>query len=311
MVPMEQKLLNLLSNNDVTFYIPPYQRNYEWSEEQCSVFFDDIVKTQDMNAAAVLAEHFLGTVTYFQTETVFGQPNKLVLIDGQQRITTTMLFLVAVRDSIEDRKMQKYIDTKYLRNDSVDGDFEYKIKLKQVETDWGAYRKIILKEALSGREKTSRVYSNYAFFAARLQAYEDDGGQIESLINNGLGKFSVITIELQPDKNPWENPQEIFESMNSLGKQLSLADLVRNYLLLGLDADMQDKYYRKYWLPIEQILPGQISSYIRDYMQWKTGESCKQAKESNYKELYARFKEEISQNVESKTILEPELFMAV
>ena len=96
---------------------------------------------------------------------------------------------------------------------------------------------------------------------------QNNGYDLSSLIESGLDKFSVITIQLQPDKNPWENPQEIFESMNSLGKPLSLADLVRNYLLLGLDADTQSFLYNQYWLHIEKVIPGKVSMFIRDYMQ--------------------------------------------
>ena len=97
MIPLERKLLDVLSNNDVTFFIPPYQRNYEWTEEQCSVFWDDIKKTALLNDIGQKSEHFFGTITFFKTQTPFGQPDKLVLIDGQQRITTTMLFLIANR----------------------------------------------------------------------------------------------------------------------------------------------------------------------------------------------------------------------
>jgi len=141
MVPKEMKLLNMLSNNDVTFFIPPYQRNYEWTDEQCEVFFDDIVKTHDRNVQGHASEHFFGSITFFQTETAFGQPDQLVLIDGQQRITTTMLFLVALRDILQDVKLKNYIDAKYLRNNNVSSDNdEYKIKLKQVETDWAVYK---------------------------------------------------------------------------------------------------------------------------------------------------------------------------
>ncbi|MCD7768697.1 MAG: DUF262 domain-containing HNH endonuclease family protein [Oscillospiraceae bacterium] len=291
---MEQKLLDLLSNKKVTFYIPPYQRNYEWTNDQCEIFFEDVVKTRDKNVSGSLAEHFFGTITYFQTETAFNQPNKLILIDGQQRITTTMLFLVALRDLLEDQGLKDTIDSDYLKNERATGDSEYKIKLKQVETDWSAYRNIILGENLSDSEKTSRVFCNYSLFKTWLLAYRSKGNDLESLIDKGINKFSVITIELQPDRNSWENPQEIFESMNSLGKPLSLADLVRNYLLLGLNADRQEKYYQKYWLHIEKILPGQTSNYIRDYMQWRAEAPFKQATETNYKELYALFK---SQNL--------------
>ena len=290
MVPQETKLLSTLSNNDVTFFIPPYQRNYEWTEEQCEVFLDDVIKTHDSNTSGVITEHFFGTITYFQTDTVFGQPNKLVLIDGQQRITTTMLFLVALRDILGDASIGQFIDYKYLKNNNVAGDSEYKVKLKQVETDWDAYKNIILRRELSDNDRHTAVYRNYMYFFNRLSEFQSDGYDLSALIEKGLSKFSVITIELQPEKNPWENPQEIFESMNSLGKPLSLADLVRNYLLLGLNADTQTYLYDQYWLHIERVLPGKVSSFIRDYMQAHEGRSYYKASESHYKDLYGEFK---------------------
>ena len=290
MIPQESKLLSMLSNNDVTFFIPPYQRNYEWSDEQCKVFLDDVIKTYEKNSIGKTAEHFFGSITYFQTDTPFGQPNKLVLIDGQQRITTTMLFLIALRDILIDDNMRKFIDSKYLKNNNISNESEYKIKLKQVETDWVAYKKIVLSEELTDKEKGSAVFSNYKFFYNKLLAKQNEGLELNALVEKGLNCFSVITIELQPKKNEWENPQEIFESMNSLGKPLSLADLVRNYLLLGLDADTQNDYYKRYWLNIESLLPGQVSNFIRDYMQGREGRSFLQAKETNYKKLYSLFK---------------------
>ncbi len=290
MIPQEQKLLSMLSNNDVTFFIPPYQRNYEWTEDQCKVFLDDVIKTYDSNKSGVKAEHFFGSITFFQTEAAFGQPNKLVLIDGQQRVTTTMLFLVALRDIITDTGIVSYIDKKYLRNENVADDTEYKIKLKQVETDWEAYKNIILGDELTEKEKNSAVYRNYKYFTTRFVELQNNGYDLGTLIEIGLDKFSVITIQLQPDKNPWENPQEIFESMNSLGKPLSLADLVRNFLLLGLDADTQSFLYNQYWLHIEKVIPGKVSMFIRDYMQAHEVHPYLRATESNYKELYRVFK---------------------
>ena len=290
MTPQETLLLKLLSNNDVTFFIPPYQRNYEWTDEQCSVFLEDIIKTYELNNAGKATQHFFGSITYFQTEAVFGQPNKLVLIDGQQRITTTMLFLVALRNVIKDTGLKIFIDTKYLRNDSVTGDSEYKVKLKQVETDWPAYKNIVLSEELGEKEKNSVVYRNYRYFLNKLTDLQKQGYDIGALVEKGLNKFSVITIELQPEKNEWENPQEIFESMNSLGKPLSLADLVRNHLLLGLDADTQSFLYEQYWLRIETTIPGQVSNFIRDFMQAHEHRPYKKATDTNHKELYSLFK---------------------
>ncbi|WP_022762189.1 DUF262 domain-containing protein [Butyrivibrio sp. AD3002] len=304
MVPQESKLLSLLSNNDVTFFIPPYQRNYEWTDEQCKVFLADVMKTYESNSRGITAEHFFGSITFFQTESTFGQPDKLVLIDGQQRITTTMLFLVALRDILDNNDMSNYVDSKYLKNNNVAGDSEYKIKLKQVETDWVAYKKIILEEEMTTREKNSAVYRNYQYFKNILKKYKEDGVNLSDIIDRGLNKFSVITIELQPDKNAWENPQEIFESMNSLGKPLSLADLVRNYLLLGLDADTQSMLYSKYWLNIENRIPGLVSNFIRDFMQAHEKRAYHKASENNYKELYSIFKSIFSKQDTRELLLE-------
>ena len=290
MIPQEIKLLQMLSNHKVTFFIPPYQRNYEWTDEQCQVFLEDVRKTYEANIAGKPSEHFFGSITYFQTQAAFGQPNKLVLIDGQQRITTTMLFLVALRDILGNEGLGQFIDSQYLKNNAVAGDTEYKVKLKQVETDWVAYKNIILSEELNATEKNSAVYRNYKYFYNKLSDYKDNGVDLAALIEKGLDKFSVITIELQPEKNAWENPQEIFESMNSLGKPLSLADLVRNYLLLGLSADMQEFLYTQYWMHIEKMIPGQVSSFIRDYMQAHEGKPFSKATEGNFKELYGLFK---------------------
>ncbi len=302
MKPNEAKLLQLLSNNNVTFFIPPYQRNYEWTDEQCKVFLDDVIKTCELNLQGKNVEHFFGTVTYFQNEAIFGQPNRIVLIDGQQRITTTMLFLVALRDSLTDGGSKEFIDSRYLKNNNVHGDSEYKIKLKQVETDWGAYRSIILSDPVGDTEKNAAVYRNYKYFISKLKEYEENGGNLGTLVEKGLNKFSVITVELEPGKNEWENPQEIFESMNSLGKPLSLSDLVRNYLLLGLNPDTQDFLYSQYWMKIEKTIPGKVSGFIRDYMQAHEMRSLLKASEANYKELYSIFKS-IFAECDSQTLL--------
>ncbi len=285
----EQHLIEVLSNYDVTFYIPPYQRNYEWEKAQCEVFFKDIVKTMRQNKAGIKSEHFFGTIVYVRKDTPFGLPDILILTDGQQRITTTMLFLVAMRDVSENETLQQYIDNKLLKNNNSESESEYKIKLKQVETDWEAYKNIILKLPLSSENKNSAVFRNYHYFMTELNKIKNDIN-LEDLISDSLNKFSVVTIELQPDKNPWENPQEVFESMNSLGKPLSLADLVRNYLLLGKDTDDQEKLYNNYWLFIEKKIKDHISDFIRDYMQFIASKNYKKATPNNYKELYVDFK---------------------
>lgn len=112
-------LLNLLSNKNVTFYIPPYQRNYEWTEEECDVFFEDIQKTALKNLNDEQMEHFFSLFTYFESNHIYGQPSRLALIDGQQRLTTTMLFLAAARDLISDTGKKSKINSHYLKNEAV------------------------------------------------------------------------------------------------------------------------------------------------------------------------------------------------
>ncbi len=286
---LDNQILKLLSNNDVTFFIPPYQRNYEWQEEMCEVLYSDIERVANNGNI----QHFFGTVIYYAESTILGQPDKYILVDGQQRLTTTMLFLIAARDLLTDNQFKEAIDFKYLKNNNVSGDAEYKIKLKQVESDWQAYRKIILGEHLDNNDKKSNVFNNYKFFKNKLEKLEQN--KLRNLVEKGLINFNIVTIQLEPERNPWEKPQEIFESMNSLGKPLSLADLVRNYLLLGKSSAQQNNLYHNYWLKIEQNLNGNnkdfsVSSFIRDYMQLIDVSSYKKATETNHKELYRDFK---------------------
>ena len=293
---LDNQILKLLSNNDVTFFIPPYQRNYEWGEEMCEILYKDIEKVALSNIVAYNnnTQHFFGTVIYYAETTILGQPDKYILVDGQQRLTTTMLFLIAARDCAIDDLLKNAIDSKYLKNNNVSGDVEFKIKLKQVETDWNAYKNIILSGHLDDNDKKSTVYKNYKFFKTKLEKIEQN--KIRDLIEKGLVNFNIVTIQLEPEKNSWEKPQEIFESMNSLGKPLSLADLVRNYLLLGKSSVQQNNLYHNFWLKIEQNLSGDnnafsVSAFIRDYMQLIDVASYKKATDTNHKELYRDFKD--------------------
>lgn len=299
----DSRLLNLLSNNDVTFFIPPYQRNYEWSEPQCQVFLDDIANTCTKNICGQThVEHFFGAITYFQTPSAFGEPDRLILVDGQQRITTTMLFLAALRDLLKEKEARDLIDKRYLINPTGKDEGAFTVKLKQVESDWPTYKKLILGRPVSEPEKGTAVYQNYDYFKKELWRRckpADEKGEAAALdlVKFGLSMFRVVTIELEPMRNCWENPQEIFESMNSLGKPLSFADLVRNYLLLGLDPDTQTDYYDQYWMTLERELPGQVSNFIRDYMQMRECRPLPKATDGNAKQLYRAFKEIFSEEV--------------
>lgn len=284
-----KNLLEALSNNAATFFIPPYQRNYEWKEETCAVFFEDVLKVATMNQSGIRAEHFFGSIVYVVEESGFGIPARYVLTDGQQRITTTMLLLIALRDGINDEQYRETIQKSYLQNERASDDSEFKIKLKQVETDWEAYKLLALQKEVPEELQNSAVYQNYLFFARKIRLLAQDDRK--NLLEEGLAKFQIIAIQLEPQRNTWENPQEIFESMNSLGQPLSLADLVRNFLLMGMTSDLQSTLYDEYWLKLEKKLPGRLSEFVRDWMQADLHKFVKVAKENNYKELYAQFKQ--------------------
>ena len=153
-------LLSSLSNNDVTFFIPPYQRNYEWSESTCQVFLNDVSRVAKSNSENTYAEHFFGSIVYVVEDAGFGIPDRYILTDGQQRITTTMLFLMALRDSVSDQDFKSSIQKKYLENERSKEDSEFKVKLKQVETDWEAYRLLALKLEVPEGLKYSSVFKN-------------------------------------------------------------------------------------------------------------------------------------------------------
>ena len=282
-------LLNSLSSKDLTFFIPPYQRNYEWSTSTCKVFLSDIQKVANQNRAGIRAEHFFGSVVYVIEEAGFGSPSRYILTDGQQRITTSMLFLMGLRDTITDEHLRETIQKNYLENERSGEQTDYKIKLKQVETDLEAYKLLALGQKIPQELKNSAVFQNYEFFRRSLISIPEE--ERRDLLEKGLAKFSIIAIQLEPDRNPWENPQEIFESMNSLGKPLSLADLVRNFLLMGKSSEAQTQLYNQYWLSLEKRLPGRLSEFIRDLMQADQHKSYKVARETNFKELYGLFKE--------------------
>lgn len=303
-------LLKFLSNEQAMFVIPPYQRNYEWELEQCSAFFENIMETAKKNLQQEVTEHFVGTIVYTANPSIEQKGvEKYIIIDGQQRITTSMLFLAAIRDVIETEEYKKKIDSVYLKNDAqIDNKNDYKIKLKQVEADWESYRRIMLGLQLTKEHEQSAVFRNYSYFVRKIRELKKEGFPLKEMFQKGLGKFNVVLVELEPEKKHWENPQEIFETMNSLGKPLSLADLIRNYLLLGKETTVQEYLYKTYWVAIEKRLPNELSNFMRDFMQLVAQRSFKKANEKNNKELYAEFKVRFSKEDSQETIKELEKY---
>ena len=266
------RLLEFLGTTKKTFNIPVYQRNYDWKEEHCIQLFKDIENIVKHNYSI---EHFLGTVVYVVS---YVQPNfqELVLIDGQQRVTSITLLLKAIHDAIDDQDLKEDIYETYLINKRAPE--ELRIKLKPIETDAVPYEQVIHGEI---SKEDSNLVKNYRLFQRLLQESDFSAQQIY----DALGYIQLVYIQLEKDKAS-ENPQMIFESLNSTGLNLKQADLIRNFLLMNHGYDEQTHLYKHYWMKIESYLTNDdISDFVRDYLTMKNGTICKKDK------VYEKFKE--------------------
>lgn len=258
-----------------TFYIPVYQRNYDWKRMQCITLFRDIESiATDQNRN----NHFLGTIVYVEGEST-ANFRQFIVIDGQQRLTSIMLLLKAIVDSTVIEELKVEIKESYLTNRF--GPEEFRIKLKPMKSDSYNFQKL-LNDRIDDMEE-SQISLNYHLF---MDLIKESHLSPEELYQ-GIQKLEIVYIELTKEK---ENPQLIFESLNSTGLDLTQADLIRNYLLMGQEYECQDKLYNHYWVKLEKLLPdAMISDYIRDYLTLKTGIiPNKDRVYSNFKEYYQR-----------------------
>lgn len=284
------KLLALLKENKSIFNIPVYQRNYEWNKDQVEQFFRDIegIIRDDYNNG-----HFLGTIVFVSNEKQELMMERII-IDGQQRITTTVLLLKAIHDSLdesdnEEKNLKEEIYETYIINKYVDE--KYKLKLKPVEEDMKAYVDLI---ESNQTDEDSKIYTNYKLLMDLISNSDYNVQQIYK----ALSYVQIVYISL--DKNSGaENPQLIFESLNSTGLSLTEADLIRNFILMGLEYDDQVELYRKYWINIEKFLTNaRISEFVRDYLTMKIGYV------PNRNKVYVTFKKYyFKNNYNSKDIL--------
>lgn len=291
-------VLDFLSENEVMFCIPVFQRNYEWGNNECTKFFLDIVQTaKKAELKQDYTQHFFGVVYYTFDEQAysFGDIKQYMLIDGQQRLTTVLLFLAAARDTISNSKLKQYINNKYLNISSCNQSYSTKIKLKQAPCDNTVYAKIIHSQQLTKQEQSSLIYKNYLYFCKQLKLRQD----IDSLLSNGLQNFYIGTAQLVDG----ENPQEIFESLNSTGKGLDLSALILNHLLLPIPPEKQESLYAQCWMPIENRLHSEINKFFRDTMQMDIAHLLPPDTPSNYKKLFAQFETQYNGKDVSKLLL--------
>ena len=275
------KLLEFIGNGKKTFNIPVYQRNYDWKEEQCRKLFEDI---QNIVKSDYEIEHFLGTVVFVSSKSEMNF-NEYVLIDGQQRITSIMLLLKVLHEKVTDENDKEEIWEEYLINKRVPEE-NLRIRLKPVESDGMPYKKLIEENDVS---LTSNVCKNYRLFEKLIQ----ESNYSAEEIYKALGKIELVYIQLEKGKKS-ENPQMIFESLNSTGLSLTQGDLIRNYLLMNHEYEKQKMLYKNFWLEIEKRITNEkISDFVRDYLTMKNGSI------SNKDKVYDDFKKYIKQNNEN------------
>jgi len=252
-------ITNFLSQNGQQYKIPVYQRNYEWSKEQCKKLFEDIVQAANRNQL-----HFTGSIVFQPMAPIKGINNSIV-IDGQQRLTTIYILIKALVDSAL-TDAEKAMPMAALFNIDQFNQFNLddttKVKLKPAK-DNNDQLLNLLYDKHDAIEKNCEIYRNYTYFCELIKEQQNSGVTVSD-IYRGIGLLTVAVIQL--DGN--DKAQEIFERINSTGIPLSLADKIRNHVLMT-DID-QDRLYEEYWLKIEKLLPKeQLSAFFLDYLNIK------------------------------------------
>jgi uncharacterized protein with ParB-like and HNH nuclease domain/predicted transport protein len=265
----EAKFINFLRNSP-QFVIPIYQRTYSWTEKECRQLWSDIVRTGSNDE---ISAHFVGSVVYIEQGLyqVSSQP-QLLVIDGQQRLTTVSLILAALALAVGDgepfdgfsaRKIRNW----YLVNPEEDGDRHFKLMLSQTDRE---SLLALLKGLEQPQDSSIRIRENFELFTKLIDSSKDDLASV----CKGIAKLMLVDIALTREQ---DNPQLIFESMNSTGKELSQADLIRNFILMGLDPEDQTYLYEKYWRPMEndfgqKAYQDHFDAFMRHYLTVKTGD---------------------------------------
>lgn len=257
-------LLTLLDGKK-QFKIPIYQRTYSWQIKQCQQLFEDIIRVGNESDKV---SHFIGSIVYFRPgNSPVTSIAEFLVIDSQQRLTTVSLLLLSLvhflkehEDLVlEDESWEEIIEA-YLINKRRKDDSKYKLLLTR--RDKSTLTRLIDEIDIEGKY-SSRILENYQFFKGKLHA-----DNIQA-IYHGIKKLIIVDVALERDK---DNPQLIFESLNSTGLDLSQADLIRNYILMAQPLDLQNTLYEKYWYPMEQSFGEKITSltsFIRDYLTMK------------------------------------------
>ncbi|WQX01354.1 DUF262 and DUF1524 domain-containing protein [Helicobacter pylori] len=253
------KLLDFIGKSqEKQFVIPIYQRLYSWGKEQCKQLWDDIIKiggNDKMNG------HFIGSILYVLDGNTPSSP--LLIIDGQQRLTTITLLLIALRNHSSDEIKRKEIES-YLINSNKDGDKKFRLILS--ESDKDTLLSLIDKNKRKPSEPSLKIVENFELFEKWIRKNTD---KLETIFK-GLEKLMIVWIALKKGK---DDPQLIFESMNSKGIELTQADLIRNYIIMETEIEKQEDFYNQYWRAMEEDFKQNetlFNQFVRHYLTIKT-----------------------------------------
>jgi len=291
----EANLLVFLKKSS-QFIIPIYQRTYSWTERECSQLWDDILRT---GISEKINTHFMGSIVYVeQGLSQVSVQSPLLVIDGQERLTTISILLEAlarrigeeeIMDGFSARKIRNY----YLQNAEETGERAFKLILTQTDKD---SLLALIQNRPFPSEQSIRITKAFEFYEKCIAGF---GNDLLPLCK-GISKLTIVDIALTRDQ---DNPQLIFESMNSTGKELSQADLIRNYILMGLEPKQQTKLYEDHWRPMEKEF-GQLAygdkfdSFMRHYLTVKTEDIPKIGEVYEEFKKYTQLKEVADSGVE-------------
>ncbi|GHR65057.1 hypothetical protein JP0103_13020 [Helicobacter pylori] len=274
-------LLKFIKDNQKNqLVIPIYQRVYSWEKKQCKELLDDIVKAGGSNQ---IKGHFIGSILYV-LDGITHSDNILLIVDGQQRLTTITLLLTALRDRLNDEYefLEKFshqkIQNDYLINSDKDGDKRFRLILS--ESDKDTLLSLIDKDRRKPSEPSSKIVENFKLFEEWISKNTD---KLETIFK-GLEKLMIVEIALEKGK---DDPQLIFESMNSKGIELTQTDLIRNYIVMETEIEKQEGFYNKYWRAMEEEFKQNkkwFDRFVRHYLMIKT-------REPNINKVYVTLKD--------------------
>ena len=269
-------------NGNKQFLIPVYQRYYSWDIDQCKRLWNDIVEMQKKGKSG----HFVGSIVNIAEQAMPTGVQKFMIIDGQQRTTTLTLLLLALRDyaianPADTTINAKRIDNMLLKNEYESGDERYKLLL--TETDRDILISLIESKPIADGTK-SKLLDNYKYFVGKIADQELSPAEIYE----SIGKLQIVNITLD---RTMDDAQAIFESLNSTGKELSESDLIRNYVLMGLEPTEQTYVYEHMWRPMELMFSYEtqdtlMDKFFRDYLTMKLTRIPKQGRVYDEFKLY-------------------------